>query len=285
MILLTGAGGRTGRAVLKALVAQDAEVRAFIRSPGQVEDLRALGAADITIGDMQVRPSVEAAVEGCSTVVHIGPPMHEDEVVITNTFLTSAKRFGVDRFVYYSVMHPFRREVRHHALKLEATELVVESDLPYTLIEPCRYMQHLEPIWPTVRDTGVHSMPFNTHVPFSVVDLADLAEVTAKVVVESGHEYATYELAGPQRLSQDDMAATISEVLGRPVRAEAMSLDVMAAKAEAKGLSDDRIEQMCRMNAHYDAHGFPGNSHVLEWLLGRPATRYVDYVKTLAARD
>ena len=284
MILLTGAGGRTGRAVLAALVTRGADVRAFIRNAGQADDLRALGAADVVLGDMLQRPSVESAVEGCDVVLHIGPPMHEDEVSITETFLTSAKRFGVERFIYYSVMHPFRRDVRHHALKLDATELIVEADVPYTLIEPCRYMQHLEPIWARVVESGIHAMPFNTHVRFSVVDLLDLAEAAAKVSTEPGHEYATYELAGPQPLSQDQMAAIIADVIGRPVRAELVPLEVMAANGQAKGFSDDRIEQMWRMNRHYDAHGFPGSPNVLQWLLGRPATTYAEYVQRLASR-
>ena len=284
MILLTGAGGRTGRAVLAALVTRGADVRAFIRNAGQADDLRALGATDVVLGDMLQRPSVEAAVEGCHVVLHIGPPMHEDEVSITETFLTSAKRFGAERFIYYSVMHPFRRDVRHHALKLDATELIVESEVPYTLIEPCRYMQHLEPIWASVVESGIHAMPFNTRVRFSVVDLLDLAEAAAKVATEPGHEYATYELAGPQPLSQDQMAAIITDVIGRPVRAEQVPLEVMSANGQAKGLSDDRIEQMWRMNRHYDTHGFPGNPNVLQWLLGRSATTYTEYVQRLASR-
>jgi uncharacterized protein YbjT (DUF2867 family) len=284
MILLTGAGGRTGRAVLSALVDRGADVRAFIRKPDQAEGLRSLGAAEIAMGDMQDDASIRSAVDGVDLVLHIGPPMHPDEVAITDAFLNASRDADVGRFLYYSVMHPFRREVRHHALKLEATEHVVDSGLPYTIVEPCRYMQHLDPIWKTVVETGVHAMPFSTGVPFSVVHLGDLAEVTAKVAVESGHEYATYELAGPEPLSQDDMAAIISQVLGRQVRAERVPLDVMAANAAAKGFSADRVEQMRRMNAHYDHGGFPGNPHILEWLLERPATRYVEYVSALAGQ-
>jgi uncharacterized protein YbjT (DUF2867 family) len=209
--------------------------------------------------------------------------MHPREVEHTDAMLNAARAAGVERFVYYSVMHPFRRDVRHHALKLDATEHVVESGLTYTVVEPCRYMQHLEPIWSRVRDDGVHAMPFSTTVRFSVVDLLDLAEAVAFVVTQDGHDFATYELAGPQPLSQEDMALIIGGVLGRDVRAEQVPLEAMAAAAAAKGLGEDRIEQMKRMNAHYDRYGFPGNPNVLQWLIGRSATTFEEYVQRIAA--
>jgi uncharacterized protein YbjT (DUF2867 family) len=181
-------------------------------------------------------------------------------------------------------MHPFRRDVRHHSLKLDATEMIVDSGVPYTVLEPSRYMQHLEVIWPKVRDEGVHQMPFGVDKQFSVVDLLDLAETTATVATEPGHLYASYELAGPEPLSQNEMAATISEVLGREVTARQVPLDEMAAAAKAKGVGDDRVEQMRVMNAHYDAHGFLGNPNVLTYLLNRQPTTFRAYVERLAAR-
>ncbi len=282
MILLTAANGRTGRAVLSALSARGASVRVFVRNGDQSAALRALGASEVAVGDMLDASSIQPAVEGCDTVIHIGPPMSPDEVEITQSFVSASLGSGVEQFLYYSVMHPFRRGVRHHSLKLDATEMVVESGVPYTVIEPARYMQHLEPIWATVRDKGVHAMPFGVDVPFNVVDLLDLAEATARVATEPGHLYATYELAGPEALSQSDMARIIGEVLGREVEAVAIPLDDMAASASARGFGEDRVAQMRTMNAHYDEHGFLGNANVLHWLLERDPTTFREYVTRLA---
>jgi uncharacterized protein YbjT (DUF2867 family) len=283
MLLLTAANGRTGRAVLTALAARGADVRAFVRNGAQADELRALGAAEVVVGDLGDDASVRAAVEGCDRVVHIGPPMHPDELSITTRMVDAAGAAGVEQFVYYSVMHPFRRDVRHHALKLDATEMLVDSGVPYTVVEPSRYMQHLEVIWPKVLETGLHAMPFGVDERFSVVDVLDLAEATAKVATEQGHLWATYELAGPEPLSQRVMAAIIGARLGRTIEARAVPLDEMAAAALARGVGADRVEQMKVMNAHYDAHGFLGNPNVLQWLLGRPATTFADYVARLPA--
>jgi len=285
MLLLTGANGRTGRAVLRALDARGAAVRAFVRDGSQADAMRDLGADEVVVGDMRDAATITPAVAGCEVVVHIGPPMHPDEVQITKAFVDASLAGGVDHFVYYSVMHPFRRDVRHHALKLDATEFLVDSGLPYTVLEPSRYMQHLEPIWPRVRDEGVHAMPFGIDKQFSVVDLVDLAEITATVATEPGHLYASYELAGPEALSQRRMAAIIGEVLDREVTARQIPLDEMAAAAAAKGIGEDRVQQMRVMNAHYDAHGFLGNSNVLTYLLNRQPTTFRSYVERLAAQQ
>ena len=281
--LLTAANGRTGRAVLKALAATGADVKVFIRDEGQWPALQQLGAASQAVGDMEDASTIDNALASCDSIIHIGPPMHPNEVEITSRFIESAKAHGLPRFVYYSVMHPLRRAVRHHRLKLDAEETLIESGLPYTIVQPIRYMQHLELIWKKVLETGVHSMPFNIDVRFNVADLRDLAEATAIVATQPGHFYATYELAGPEALSQRDMAAVISRVLGRKIRAEALSLEQMEKNARAAGAGDDRVTQMLTMNQHYDDYGFHGNPNVLRWSIGREPNTFENYVRRVAA--
>jgi uncharacterized protein YbjT (DUF2867 family) len=294
-VLVTGANGRTGRAIVQALARASSPqvpvtVRAFLRNAAQWPTIAAFGASEHAVGDMADPASVAAALQGCDALVHVGPPMHPDEKVMTGHFIAAAQRQKLRHFVYYSVLQPLRREVRHHRLKLETEELVVESDLAYTILQPTRYMQHLENIWKPVTEQGVHGMPFSTRVQFNVADLADLAEATARVVAESApgaarpgkHAFATYELGGPEALSQDDMARILAEVLGRPVTARAVPLEEMRAKARTAGLGDDRIEQMTAMNRHYDAHGMRGNPNVLRLLLGREPTTFRQYVERLA---
>ena len=281
MFLLTGAAGRTGKQILGALAAMEQPVRAFIRDPKKAEMMQRLGAQDVFIGDLEDPKSISQAVTGCDAVLHIGPPMHPQEVQITEILLNAAVQSGVQKFVYYSVMHPLRREVRHHRLKLDAEEKVIESGLRYTILQPARYMQHLEGIWPRVLTDHVHAMPFNVDVKFNVVDLADLAAATATVAASADHDYATYELAGPEALSQSDMASIISDVLGKSVVAAAVTIADMEAKALKAGLSADRISQMRVMNEHYDKYGFLGNSNVLKWIVGRPLSTFRQYVERL----
>lgn len=283
-VLVTGSHGRTGKPIVKALADRGAKVRAFIRDPAQEGEMKALGASSISVGDMDDPSTITPALSGCDVVVHIGPPMHPDERTMTEHFVSAAKKANVHRFIYYSVMHPLRRDVRHHALKLDTEEMLIESGLPYSIVQPMRYMQHLEPIWKRVNKDGIHAMPFNIHVKFNVVDLLDLAEATAIVALEEGWLYGTYELAGPEALSQKDMARIIAGIIGKPIEAQQVQIAAMQEKARVAGASEDRVKQMTIMNEHYDSFGFLGNSRILEMVLGRRATKFEDYARRLSTQ-
>jgi uncharacterized protein YbjT (DUF2867 family) len=278
-ILITGASGRTGRRAVAAIARTGAPVRAFVRRPDVADELMKAGAGEIAIGDLTDNESLRRALAGAGQVLHICPPMHPQEDVIARNFIELAREQRVDRFVLYSVLHPLLDDVPHHGRKLQAERHLVNSELPYTILQPSRYMQHLLPIWKNVLASGQHSMPFDTRARFSVVDLADLADAIAAVMTHPGHEGATYQLAGPQTLSQDDMARILSGLLGRPIRAVAKPIEEFRREAGAAGVPAERIETMCLMNAHYSAHGLVGNPNVLRWILGREPTPFADFVR------
>ena len=279
-VLVTGASGRTGRPVVEALVARGAKVRGLVRKTDQAENLRRLG-AEAAIGDLENPASLIAACDECDTIMHIGPPMYAREIEATIDLLRAGAHVGASHFIYYSVMHPLRQDVFHHRQKLHAEAHVVESGLPYTILQPTRYMQHLAPVWARVRDDGIHAMPFSTKARFNIVDLRDLAEVCAIVTTEPGHLYASYELCGPEALTSDDMAEILAEALGHTVVAKTISPDEAMASARAKGFDEERIARMMTMNAHYDKYGFLGNPNILRWLLGRPPHTFREYVHDL----
>ena len=278
-ILVTGASGKTGRRVIAALAKRGGVVRALVRRAEAGAELRQTGAAEIAVGDLTDTESLRFAVQGAGQVLHICPPMHPQEDVIARALIDLCAGAGVARFVLYSVLHPILADVPHHDRKLQAERYLVDAGIPFTILQPGRYMQHLLPIWKSVLATGVHSMPFSVTSKFSVADLADIAEASARVMTEPGHEGATYELAGPQALSQNDMAVILSELLGKPVRAQAKAAGLMRKEAEAAGIPAERIGTLVQMNAHYDRHGLIGNPNVLRWILGREPNDFAAFVK------
>jgi uncharacterized protein YbjT (DUF2867 family) len=277
-ILVTGASGKTGQRVVVAIAGRGGKVRAFVRRPDAGAALQKAGAAEVAVGDLLDRDSLRRAMTGAGQVLHICPPMHPQEDAIARAMIELAQETSVDRFVLYSVLHPLLADVPHHDRKLQAERALVDSGLSYTILQPGRYMQHLAVIWKAVLATGVHSMPFSTSSRFNLTDLSDLAEAAARIMTEQGHDGATYQLAGPEALSQDDCAAILTRVLGRPIRAVAKPLEEFQRDAAAAGLPAERIAGMIRMNRHYDAHGLIGNPNVLRWILGREPGRFADYV-------
>jgi uncharacterized protein YbjT (DUF2867 family) len=276
-ILVTGASGNTGRRIVSALTARGAKVRAFIRSSAAQDKLEPLGVEDFAIGNLEDDTSLAAALQGCGQVLHICPPMHpqEDDIARRMTDLCAAS--GVNRLILWSVLHPVIG-VPHHRRKLDAEQHLIESGQSYTILQPSRYMQHLAGTWKSVAETGVHSMPFSTRARFSLTDLEDLAEAAAIVATTPGHDYATYQLAGMDALSQEDCARILSGLLGKPVEARKRPLEDFLAQATAAGMPQHRLDNMRIMNEHYDAHGLIGNGQLLQWLLGRKPNTFDQYV-------
>ena len=277
-ILITGASGKTGQRMVASIAKKGGTVRAFVRRPEAGNYLKQAGAAEIAIGDLMDHDSLERAMTGAGQVLHICPPMHPKEDAIARAMIGLAGELSVDRFVLYSVLHPLLADVPHHDRKLQAERALVDSGLNYTILQPGRYMQHLAMIWKAVLATGVHSMPFSTTARFSLADLSDLAEAAARIMTEPGHEAATYQLAGPDALSQDDCASILtscSAVRSVPWLSRSRNFRRDAAAA---GMPAERIEVMTKMNAHYDAHGLVGNPNVLRWILACEPTRFAEFV-------
>ena len=82
LILVTGASGRTGRAVIAALKALDVNVRAFIRREEVGKELIEIGASNIVVGDLFDDQALESAILNCDQVIHICPPMNSNEATL-----------------------------------------------------------------------------------------------------------------------------------------------------------------------------------------------------------
>src|SRR5258708_27258994 len=106
MILVRGAGGKTGKAVIKALVARGAPVRAFVRSIAHGAALTAMGVREIAAGAMDDPHALSRAVRGTDAIYHICPNVSPDDVAFGTAFIATATVMGVPRFVCHSVLHP-----------------------------------------------------------------------------------------------------------------------------------------------------------------------------------
>jgi uncharacterized protein YbjT (DUF2867 family) len=118
MILVTGAAGKTGKAVVKALAGRGALVRALTRRPEQADALMALGAAAVCVGNFEDRDALAQAAGGVEAIYHICPNVSRNEVAYARAVADEAKRQRVARFVYHSVLHPQIETMPHHWAKL-----------------------------------------------------------------------------------------------------------------------------------------------------------------------
>lgn len=263
MILVSGAGGKTGQAVVAGLVEAGLEVRGWYRRP--FDRLREQ-ASEVFVGDMEEITDWERALVGVEKVYHICPNMHENEFGIGEVAIDSAKKAGVSHFVYHSVLHPQTAEMPHHWQKLRVEEYLFQSGLDFTIVQPTAYMQNLLPQIEVAKETGVFSQPYSAETRISLIDLADLAKAAVKIMQGDRFKGATLELAGTEPLSQLDVLEMIREEVGREIVFH--QIPIPEWEANNQHLPTYARESLIKMFRYYDTYGLVGNPYVLQQILG-----------------
>ncbi len=272
MILVTGAAGKTGQAVTQALVSAGASVRALVHKEEHQDSVESAGVSEIYLGDLLNLNDLQEIMEGVEAVYHICPNVHPGEVDIGAGVIQTAKEAGVKHFVYHSVLHPQIETMPHHWLKLRVEELLIESGLHFTILQPTAYMQNITSLIPKLLEGGVYRVPYPIETGICLVDLEDLAQAAAIVLTEPGHTGAIYELVGTEQITQIQVAAVLSEVLGKDIQAQRIPYKTWETQALKNGLGSYQRYTLLKMFQNYKEFGFSGNSLVLGWLLGHQPT-------------
>lgn len=284
MILITGAAGKTGKAVIKALAADGVPVRALVRKPQHVGALQMLGAAQVSVGDFEDAQALARATSGVQAIYHICPNVSRDEVAYARAVIAAAKAQGVSRFVYHSVLHPQIEAMPHHWAKMQTEDLLFASGFDLTVLQPTAYMQNILGAWRGIIVEGVFRVPYPVESRISLIDLEDVAAAAALVLTKPGHGGATYELVGTEPLSQTAVAAAIGATLQRAVHAAAEPVEEWEKQARAGGMGAYECDTLAAMFRYYGAHGLVGNSNTLSWLLGRPPHNLAHFLGRVGAR-
>ena len=271
-VAVIGAAGPTGRAIMDALRATGTTARALVHRPPSDSD------RNYRVIELADRDSLSAGMEGARTVHYIPPTYDAAEESYGANVIAAAQRAGVERLVYHSVLHAPTPAMPHHWRKAKVEMLLRDSPLAWTILQPAMYVQtalaFLSP------DRAALTPGFDVGRPFSPIDLTDLAEATVRVLTEPGHDHATYELAGSERLSFEDMADIIADVTGRPVAARALDPALVVQQAERRGFAGTALDELRLMMAHYDCHGLVGNGRILSMILGRQPTPFARAVES-----
>jgi uncharacterized protein YbjT (DUF2867 family) len=160
----------------------------------------------------------------------------------------------------------------HHWLKMKVEGRLIESGLPFTILQPAAYMQNIVSTLPTIIETGTYQVPYPVDTRICLVDLHDVARVAAIVLEDQTHQGGTYELVGTEALSQREVAQDLENAIGKPVQAQQIPLGYWESRAKDAGLARNQIDSLVKMFNHYQLFGFLGNTKVLSWLLGREPT-------------
>jgi uncharacterized protein YbjT (DUF2867 family) len=244
MILLTGASGTVGSALLRRLTASAEPVRCLVRDPRGLGDQRVR--VQIALGDLTDPPSFRNALRGVHTVIHLAASIRDEprasieelNAMATLRLVRAAERSGARRFLFFSALgaehHSRTRFFRAKAL---ATDAVEASGLETTVFAPSIVYALGDP-WLTLleRFSYLPAIPVSgsgraLYQPIWAEDVADC--VVAALATDDG-AHRRFELAGPQTVSYDDIVRLALRPKGR--RRRLVHLPLPVVRASLRGL-------------------------------------------------
>jgi uncharacterized protein YbjT (DUF2867 family) len=253
MILVTGATGNAGGAVVQALVEAGEPVRALVRGDS------APAGAEPVHGDLNDPSTIP--FEGVNAVFFLSGYPGE--------LFAAARDRGVERAVLLSGSSTENGD-RANAVsryQMDSEDALRASGLAYTILRPNAFFSNVLRWRDQLRAGDVIREAF-PHVRSAAIDNADIAAVAVKALTGPGHEGREYRLTGPEPLTQGDRVRILAEVLDRPLRLDPFTDD----EARADMAASMPQEYVDAFMAFY-VEGTLDESQVLptvEHLTGRP---------------
>ena len=274
MIVVTGATGQLGRAIVQQLIRRlpTAQLGASVRDPQKAADLEALGVR-VRPGDFSDPASLAHAFESATQVLMVSSNARAsggDSLAQHRAAIEAARAAGVSRIVYTSQMAASPDSAFPPALDHAATEaLLGGSGLAWTALRNGFYASSGLAFLGDSLDTGLLETPADGPVAWTAH--ADLAEAAAIVLAEPGrYDGPTPPLTASQALDFGELTGLASEVLGRPVERKVISDDDFAARMAARGAPQGAVNLLLGMYRASRAGEFATVDQTLEGLLGRP---------------
>lgn len=270
MILVTGATGNVGRNLVRDLVDAGEKVRALTRDPATAN---LPDGVEVAPGDLSRPETLPAALQDVDRAFLF--PVHG----ALDAFLAAAKEAGTRHIVLLSsdsVTFPQPGWIGEQHLACE--QAVADSGIAWTFVRPNVFMANDLGWTGQIRHGGTVRGAYGS-AAFPPVDERDIAAVAAHALLNPDPG-KTYELTGPQALSQIDRVRIIGETLGIPVRFEEVPRDEVRRRLVdhmPPPAADFLLDQLAARTE--PAPVLP----TIEQVTGRPAHTYAEWVAHHAA--
>lgn len=283
-IVVTGATGHLGRLIVTDLLEHGVapgEIVAGGRDLARVADLADRGVRVARL-DYEDRATLREALTGADTLMLVSGSEVGQRVAQHRAAIETAAEVGVRRVVYTSApaadTSPLILAPEHKATE----EVLRGSGLAVTVLRNNWYTENYGQALEQARATGVLASSAGDG-RIASAPRADYAAAAAAVLTTDGHDGAVYELGGDEPWTQDDLAAAIAEVIGRPVTYQRLTSAEHLALLTGAGLDEGTAQFVVALDANTRDGDLAGGSHDLSTLIGRPTTPLVDGLRALVA--
>ncbi len=278
MIVVTGATGQLGRAIVKQLSDRIpvGQVGASVRDPDKAADLQALGVR-VRHGDFDDAQSLAHAFEGAAQVLLVSSNARAsggDALAQHRSAIEAARAAGVERIVYTSHMAASATSAFAPMLDHQATEdMLARSGLAWTALRNGFYAASGLALMGDALETDVIRAPADGKIAWTAhADLAEAAAIILADIIDGNHarhDGPTPPLTASQALDFGDIAAIASALSGRSVRRETLSDADLRAGMAARGAPDSAAAMLLGLYAASRKGEFSTVDPTLERLLGR----------------
>jgi uncharacterized protein YbjT (DUF2867 family) len=217
MILVTGAAGQVGQAVLSSLVAAGTRCRALYRRPADAQE--APPGVEAVLGDFSDADSMRRALAGVDAVFLVCAAIPA-LVDLEGHAIAACMAAGVSRVVLASALGAADHPTSFPSWHRQVEQRLIASGLSSTILRPNGFMQNIVAFHAgTIRSQGAFYDALGP-ARISYVDVRDVGAAAAAILLAPPADHAgrIYELHGPAAIGQEELAALIGAAIGRPVR-------------------------------------------------------------------
>jgi uncharacterized protein YbjT (DUF2867 family) len=208
MILVTGATGLSGLAVMREFARERRQVRALVRSRARARLLETLPGVEVVEGDMLRPETLDAALDGVERALMISSA--DQQMVETQcAFIDASRKGGVRHIIKFSGAESgigFDPEKFRFTRMHEQIERYLErSGLAWTHLRPSQFMQVYLRELPTIKAKNALFLPLE-NIRLSPVDVEDIAKAAYALLRDGNHEGKSYDMTGPEALTMTEIA-------------------------------------------------------------------------------
>jgi uncharacterized protein YbjT (DUF2867 family) len=213
MILVTTAG-KVGAETVRLLAAAGVPVRVLVRDQAAATAISLASAgAEVAVGDLAAPASIDRAMAGVTAVVLVSPAVPAQELAVVG----SAARAGVQHIAKVTSKASADSPIARRRWQAEIEDGLAASGIAGTLLRSNAYMQNMLAVAPAIAATGTFGSSAGQG-RIGMIDARDVAAVAAAIAAgPSDHAGKTYWLSGPELISNYDVAAALTRVLGRTI--------------------------------------------------------------------
>lgn len=271
-ILVTGASGQLGRAVVRHLLESQgvapASLIAVTRDPAKLADLAAKGVT-VRAGDFKAADTLPAAFAGADKVLIISGADIGQRLPQHQAAVAAAVEAGASRIAYTSMPNPEPGNRVLFAPEHFGTEQAIkETGLPYTIFRNGWYQENLMLALPAAFASGSwYTSSGQGRIAHAARD--DMAAAIAGALASEEGESVTYTLTGPEALTSDEIAARAANSLGKPLQVVHVTDEQLAEGLKAAGVPEAFIPLTVSFDTNTREGGFDLATGDIEKLSGR----------------